>query len=192
MKMILALALVGLAAPAAFATSPSPKTEAPAGVTCAATPLMKALATLGDSPTVRVHQTPGRVTIEDRVRHRVLLVATCDGLTQPGPTDVRLTADARATTEVVRAAAGEVVYSHSATPLGTRVTMLAPSATQRRGLDVTAFDNDDVYVADAFGRLLYQRHTAPDGTLVEREDATVGCGCERVTTADGAVTVTPR
>ncbi|PKN56408.1 MAG: hypothetical protein CVU56_16360 [Deltaproteobacteria bacterium HGW-Deltaproteobacteria-14] len=190
MKMLLALALIGLAAPVSFAAGPAPRVAAPA--TCAATPLMKALATLGDGATVRVRQTPGSVVVEDRVRQRVLLVATCDGLSQPGPADARRVADAQTATEVVRAPAGEVAYSHSATPLGTRVTMVAPSATQRAGLDVTAFDNDDVYVADAFGRLLYQRHTAADGTLVEREAAAVGCGCERVTTPDGVVTVTPR
>ncbi|TNF25139.1 MAG: hypothetical protein EP329_23625 [Deltaproteobacteria bacterium] len=190
MKTLLAIVLASLTAPALAA--PAPQAVAPAAATCDATPLMRALSTLRSGTTLHVVQAPGRVTVEDRAHGKVLLVATCDGLAQIGPADARRATEKQAVTEVARGTAGEVLYTHSATPLGTRVVRVEPSATDRRGLDVTAFDNDDVYVSDAFGRLLYQRQTLEDGTLVERESAAVGCGCERVTAATGVVTETRR
>jgi len=192
MKTRLALTLasaLAVTAPAALAGAPAPTLPAPAALTCAPTPLMQALATLRDDAALRVSKAPGRVVVEDRAHGRVLLEATCDGLAQAGPIDARRATERQPVTEVTRDVDGRVVYSHSATPLGARVTVIAPSRLNRAGLDVTAFDNDDVYVADAAGRLLYQRQTRPDGTLVEREAATVGCGCERVTSPEGRVTV---
>lgn len=206
MKSLILVVIAVLVAPAALAADSTPVAKpritapdralalAPAQGTeaCIGAPLMRVLAALHEGPTLRIRRAADRVTVEDRVRERVLLAADCDGLAVSGPVDARLpSGDAGATTEVVRDVQGAVVYSHSVTPLGARVTLIAPSATNRAGLDLTAFDNDDVYVADAFGRLVLQRHTTADGALVVREDAVVGCGCEQVTSPDGRVAVKP-
>jgi len=182
---VAASTLLALAGPAA-AAEPGP-------AACPGAPLMGALGALRTSAGLAVERTPTRVTVKDRGRDRVLLVATCAGLEVAGPTDARRPEGdaAPAATEVVRDKRGAVLYTHSVTALGARVTVFAPGPATRAGLDVTAFDNDDVYVADAAGALLYQRQTTPEGALVEREAAKLGCGCERVTAPDGRVSERP-
>jgi hypothetical protein len=85
-----------------------------------------------------------------------------------------------------------------------------PGYTLARGAHATSLDFDagalfaepvQLLVTDDGGlsltlgpspsKVLYSRALRPDGELVEREDARVGCGCTRVTTPDGRQLVRP-
>ena len=55
--------------------------------------------------------------------------------------------------------------------------ILAPGQVNDTGLHLLAFDNDDLYLSDGLGRLVYQRVTDPDGTLSLREGSAHGCAC---------------
>ena len=181
---LIALALTSvLASASAFAAAPAP-------ATCPAAPLLRALGALRTGPGLAVERAADRVTLHDRVRGRVLLAVSCEGIAVAGPSDAP-SPKGGAATEVVRDARGATVYTHSAPPLGARITVIPPGLVSPRGLDLTVFDNDDVHLADGAGALVYQRQTAADGTLTEREGRGHGCGCERVTAPDGRVTTAP-
>ena len=150
--------------------------------------LIRALGELRSGPSLAIHREAGRLIIYDPYQSEVLLVIDPMGLETAGPeSGVRPAPGAPAVTRVVHDPAGAVVYSHSVTWRGARITVLAPGQVNDTGLHVVAFDDDDVTISDGLGRLMFQRHTAKNGALTERQGVVYGCGCERITSPEGRV-----
>ncbi len=108
-----------------------------------------------------------------------LLTVTCDGATVPTPS-----------ARHQRGASWTIARGRHAVSLD-----LAPGALLREGVHVLVLDDGGLSVSlgDAAATpdrprpstLMYSRELRPTGELVEREGPRVGCGCERVTGADG-------
>lgn len=151
-----------------------------------------ALGDLRSGSEVAVEQDGSLLTIYDPVRDRILLRADPWGLLVAGPSDSPLPNKAgTAHVRHVLGADGAILYSHGRTSLGAHLTTVAPGQVNDTGLHVLSFDNDDVDIRDGFGRLVFRRHTAPDGTLTERVGAAYGCGCAWTISPRGAVESVP-
>lgn len=178
--MIVGLALLATAASTALA---APPVEGP--------DLLHGLAGIRSGEWLGVVRTPTSLTVQDKRSGEVLFVARADMLDVQGPASLARPAPGeQARTEVVVDGSGALVYSHSVTARGARITVIAPGQVSGAGLELTAFDNDDLHVADRAGDLVFSRTNLADGTLVERAGALYGCGCERRTTPAGKVSVT--
>ena len=183
MKRLIPVVLVALLALPTLAASPPP----------AGPDLVRGLASLrAAGPWLTVHRTADAVTVADPASAWVLLVAHERGLDRQGPDGLRYPDPGRAAATIVaRDDAGATVYTHSLTADGARVTIFSPGRINAEGLHVIAFDNDDVHIQDGASELVYFRGTEDDGTLVERQGARYGCGCERRTAPDGRVSIRP-
>ncbi len=174
---------LGLLALGASAVSAAPPADGP--------DLLHGLSGLQTGDWLRVVRTPESLTVEDTRSGQALFVAGSGMLDVRGPASLKRPAPGEsARTVVVKDPAGALIYSHSVTARGARITVIAPGRINATGVELTSFDNDDVHVADRTGDLVFSRTNLADGTLVERAGAVYGCGCERRTTPAGKVSVT--
>jgi hypothetical protein len=188
-RFILAVSLVLIGVSPALAASP------PAPV-CDGLDLLETLSGLSSTPTLKVTERAGRLTVTDMVRGRELFTADCTGVHAPRVLPVDRPAKGEpARTLVQKDREGDVLYTVSATGNGATIWTFAAGGFATRGLHVAAFDDQTLTVQDGEGALVYSRTVSRDpvdlGTLVEREGQAYGCGCERVVSPDGRVAVRP-
>ncbi len=189
-RFILAVSLVSLGLSPALAASP------PAPI-CDGLDLLETLSGLSSTPTLKVTERGGRLTVTDVVRGRELFTADCTGVHAPRVLPVKRPAKGEpARTLVQQDREGDVLYTVSATGNGATIWTFAAGGFADRGLHVAAFDDETLTVQDGEGALVYSRTVSRDprepvalGTQVEREGYAYGCGCERVVSPDGRVAV---
>jgi hypothetical protein len=190
----LALFVAAFSGTSARAEGPVPSPAA-ANATCEHRGLVQAMHNLAllDGLTDRGEKAPRafgfevakeKVAIIERASGQAVLVVDCAGADIPEARSLRAKSGA-----VTRPAASRVV---SRTALGAASLDLAPGALFPRSLHVLLFDDGSASLSfgpDALGhggaRLLYAVSTNGVGDLVEKVDASIGCGCERWVTADG-------
>lgn len=143
--------------------------------------LTKVLAKLPGSAALVVDASACETRLTDRASGKVVLEATCHGVTIPLAEGLATPTPKRAST--VR----DGRYTVSRTARGAISLSIAPGIAATDGIEVVTFDDDSISVTDTRGRVWYSVATKADGTQVEVEGAHVGCGCERTTTADGHV-----
>ncbi|MEZ4269498.1 MAG: hypothetical protein R3F39_24315 [Myxococcota bacterium] len=186
-RFILAVSLVLLGVSPALAAGP----PAP---TCDGLDLLATLSGLSSTPTLKVTERDGRLTVTDLARARELFTADCTGVHPPRtlPFERPLQGEP-ARTLVQKDRQGDVLYTVSATANGATIWTFAAGGFAQRGLHVAAFGDLTLTVQDGEGALVYSRTVSRDpddaGTLIEREGHVYGCGCERTVTPDGRAAV---
>lgn len=141
---------------------------------------------------VGVHREVDELAVYDSRSGQEVLVAYGDVLTLVSPFgDRRPEPGEPARVEGVRDAAGNLLYTFGLTSRGGRVLVVPPGVVDEDGLHVLTFDGGDFHVSAGDGRFVASRATRPDGSVVERQSAEDGCGCERTVTSDGRITLRP-
>jgi hypothetical protein len=181
-----------LPASAALADGPAP---APAAAVCEQRGLLNAMHSLAlldglaersDAATrpFGFEVAKEKVAIVERLTRQPVLVVDCGGADIPEARALKVKV-----APATRPAASRVV---SRTALGAASLDLDAGSLFARSLHVLLFDDGSASLSfgpDALGqggaRLLYSVSTNGLGDLVEKEDGSIGCGCERWVTADG-------
>ncbi len=160
---------------------------------CQGLSALKSLSALRGSAALGVERKNGRLTVSDAHNAQPLFVASCGRIDKHGlAVDVeRPDRSTPARTFVRRDARGSSVYTHSVTARGARATVISAGYLLKPEVHLTTFDNDDFHIADGSGALIHSVTTKSDGTLVERQGSSYGCGCERTTRPDGRTDTRP-